>query len=405
MEVSAAAAESPAYAGLGQRSLAFLIDGLAWLIFIAMVLGSFPESTSDTVVGVVLLVLLTAAFNYFWLAEWRWGRTIGKAVVRIRVQHQDGGRPDLWPLTSRNALRLVDALGIGPVMISSSSHHQRLGDLAAKTVVVSDRDEPEPRRDPEPAAAATAPSPHPEPGAPEQPSNKPGGWARAVGIPAGRWRPIQVLFGCFLVIALLIVESGIVAVFDPGLDSLGSMLIVQSLVSVTLIAVAVWFAARRTSIPRGIRDLGLRRFAPKALLIAVGVFLSYIAIAAIYGAIVQPEQEDVTRDLGFDEGGAAAVLGGFLIVVASPLSEEIFFRGFMYGGLRRRLAPWAAALVSGLVFGMLHYTGAGSIGVVPILAFLGVILALLYERTGSLWPSILLHLANNTLALIALGAS
>jgi hypothetical protein len=407
--VSTAATEPLVYARLGQRTLAFAIDSLVWIFFIFMVLGNFPESTSDTVLGIVLLVLISAAFNYFWFAEWRWGRTIGKAVVRIRVRGDDGGDPELWPLTSRNFLRLVDALGIGPILIARSERHQRLGDRAAKTIVISDRGtpeaEPEPPPPPVPADPMLPPVPPGEPEGPGEPTNAPSRWKKAVGIPVGSWRPLQVLFACFLMIGFLIVESVIVSAFDPDLDSRGSMLAVQGMVAATLIGVAVWFAARRTSVAEGLRDLGLRRFAGSALGVTALAFLGYIVFAAIYGAFVQPEQEDITRDLGLDDGGLAAIAGGALVVVAAPLSEEIFFRGFMYGGLRRRLAPWAAALVSGLVFGMLHFTGPDSIGVIPPLAVLGALLALLYERTGSLWPPILLHAVNNALALVVLTSS
>jgi hypothetical protein len=59
---------------------------------------------------------------------------------------------------------------------------------------------------------------------------------------------------------------------------------------------------------------------------------------------------------------------------------------------------WAAALISSGIFGLLHYTDPDSIAVVPQLALLGVLLAWLYERTGSLWPPIILHVLNNAIA-------
>jgi membrane protease YdiL (CAAX protease family) len=58
----------------------------------------------------------------------------------------------------------------------------------------------------------------------------------------------------------------------------------------------------------------------------------------------------------------------------------------------------AAALVSGLIFGALHAT-TGITAVPPLMVF-GVILALLYEKTGSIWPGILLHMLNNSIALL-----
>jgi len=85
-------------------------------------------------------------------------------------------------------------------------------------------------------------------------------------------------------------------------------------------------------------------------------------------------------------------------VIAAPVSEEVCFRGMLFGGLRTRMPRIAAALLSGLIFGALHaLTG---ISAVPPLIFFGFVLALLYEKTGSIVPGILLHMLNNSIALI-----
>jgi membrane protease YdiL (CAAX protease family) len=94
-----------------------------------------------------------------------------------------------------------------------------------------------------------------------------------------------------------------------------------------------------------------------------------------------------------------------LIIVAAPISEEIFFRGLMFTGLRRRLSLWPAAAITAILWAALHYTGPESIGVVPQLAVLGLLLAWLYEYTGSLWPPILMHAVNNGLAFAILTAT
>jgi membrane protease YdiL (CAAX protease family) len=65
---------------------------------------------------------------------------------------------------------------------------------------------------------------------------------------------------------------------------------------------------------------------------------------------------------------------------------------------------WPAAIVSGLIFGVLHLT-AGDIGVALQLSILGVIFAWMYERSGSLWVPIGLHTVNNTIAFISLISS
>lgn len=81
--------------------------------------------------------------------------------------------------------------------------------------------------------------------------------------------------------------------------------------------------------------------------------------------------------------------------VAAPICEEIFFRGMVFRYLRARWPLWAAAPVSALVFGAAHVNPASGLLIVPVIAFIGLMLALVYERTGSLTNSILMHALNN----------
>jgi membrane protease YdiL (CAAX protease family) len=84
-------------------------------------------------------------------------------------------------------------------------------------------------------------------------------------------------------------------------------------------------------------------------------------------------------------------------VILAPISEETCFRGMLYGGLRERLPKIPAALIVGLIFGGLHaLTGVSA---VPPLMVFGFLLCLLYEKTGSIVPGILLHMLNNSVAL------
>jgi len=99
---------------------------------------------------------------------------------------------------------------------------------------------------------------------------------------------------------------------------------------------------------------------------------------------------------------AAAAFFGILWVVA--LSEEFFFRGLLYGAVRRRMHPVFAIPLSGGFFAALH--PQGGTGLVAVF-LLGCALAGLYEWRRSLWPGIVLHALNNgvilwaTLALFA----
>ena len=88
----------------------------------------------------------------------------------------------------------------------------------------------------------------------------------------------------------------------------------------------------------------------------------------------------------------AALASAFDGMIWASLVEEIGFRGLLYVTLRVRLLPFPAALLSGLIFGMVHpYSMAGFIEV----AWTGVILAIGYEKCRSLWPCIIAHFFNN----------
>jgi membrane protease YdiL (CAAX protease family) len=251
---------------------------------------------------------------------------------------------------------------------------------------------------------------HPGPPAPDEGWSDPGPAGTARG-----WGPGRVAIGIATLLVATLFEVGIVSAFDPGLESLAGRLVTQALLAITLVVVAFALTADpRCGIVRP-ATVGLRRplRAPFGLGSSLGTtagafvaaaiaYLSYIAVAAVYSNLLHPEQKDITRDLGFGDGGFGTAAAALLIVIAAPLSEEIFFRGFIFGGLRRRLPFVAAALISAAIFGVFHYTGAGSLAVLPQLAFLGFALAWVYEQTGSIYPAIAIHVTNNLLAFIVL---
>jgi membrane protease YdiL (CAAX protease family) len=139
--------------------------------------------------------------------------------------------------------------------------------------------------------------------------------------------------------------------------------------------------------------LGVRRFKPSALKWMGAAIGAYLLFAFLYSLlIVEPHQEDIA------EGFGAIPVQILLIVIAAPISEEIAFRGMLFGGLREKLPRLVAALIAGVVFGGLHaLTGVSA---VPPLIVFGFVLSLLYEKTGSIVPGIVLHMLNNSVALL-----
>jgi uncharacterized protein len=146
-------------------------------------------------------------------------------------------------------------------------------------------------------------------------------------------------------------------------------------------------------LPEVLERLGVRTFRPSALKWMAAAVGAYLLFAALYSLLlVQPHQKDIAEAFG------AVPVQVLLIVIASPVSEEVCFRGMLFGGLRERMPRLGAALLSGLIFGGLHAI-TGATAVPPLIVF-GLLLALLYEKTGSIVPGIILHMLNNGVALL-----
>ncbi len=89
------------------------------------------------------------------------------------------------------------------------------------------------------------------------------------------------------------------------------------------------------------------------------------------------------------------IYASIFAAVAGPIMEEIFFRGFMYNALKKKMGILLSMLLTSIIFSLLH---AHLIGIVPIL-ILGLLLNYLYEKTGSLIPSIVVHITHNLASL------
>ncbi|WP_251343197.1 RDD family protein [Haloplanus halophilus] len=151
-----AATDRAEYCGIGIRGVAIGIDSFVWfaLLFVAItvtgvVTGQVETgaqgvhtSLSGTPGSIALGLWVVLTLGYHALCEWRFGKTIGKALVNIRVASTDGSAPSLGAALIRNVARLVDWLPslylVGIAGMVLSDRRQRLGDRLAGTTVVSD---------------------------------------------------------------------------------------------------------------------------------------------------------------------------------------------------------------------------------------------------------------------------
>jgi len=213
---------------------------------------------------------------------------------------------------------------------------------------------------------------------------------------ASGWGPGDALLGLLYAFGAFLI-GGILIYPITGTDGLDAQLGGQAVLEIALVSVAFGFARAKSPLPPW-EALGLR--APKRGWIGVaaaGYAIYFVFVIAVVEILGSPEQTDVADQLGFDQSVFAAIAAAALIVFIVPFCEELFFRGFFYGGMRRRLPFALAAPISAVLFGAVHLGEANLIAGLQ-LAFLGLVLATVYERTGSLWSNIAIHAVNNALA-------
>ncbi|HSI80296.1 MAG TPA: CPBP family intramembrane glutamic endopeptidase [Solirubrobacterales bacterium] len=225
-------------------------------------------------------------------------------------------------------------------------------------------------------------------------------------LPAPAWGPMRVLAGLLVMLLGVLIAGSLASLVDPDVETLGATLALQAIVAAVFLGIA-FYAANPAPGPAAPSALGLRAPLRPAIKVAVAAYLVYIACALVINAALEPEQEDIARDLGLGEGVLGSIAAGFLIIVAASVTEEVFFRGFVFAGLRSRMPFVVAASISAVIWALLHFNPdnpAGSWGVVVQLTVLGIALAWVYERTGSIWPSIGIHAVNNALAFAILAS-
>jgi membrane protease YdiL (CAAX protease family) len=135
------------------------------------------------------------------------------------------------------------------------------------------------------------------------------------------------------------------------------------------------------------------------LLLAPAAFIVYILLSFLLTSIASHfpfYNVNQVQDTGFSglSHGYEYFLAFFTLVIVAPFSEEILFRGYLLGKLRKYVPIWASILITSLLFGLVHFAWNVSVDVFA----LSIVLCLLRIQTGRLWPSIVLHMIKNGIA-------
>ncbi|MGD1993702.1 MAG: type II CAAX endopeptidase family protein [Anaerolineae bacterium] len=161
-----------------------------------------------------------------------------------------------------------------------------------------------------------------------------------------------------------------------------------------LVVPAWWLTVRKYNVSWS--ALGLRGFGGRTLGIGCGLMLLSFGFNLVYSSLLSlfglQAQIDWVALFGEVSSPVPLLFGGVLV---APLVEEIFFRGFVFAGLRKRYGWKPAGLISAGLFAVVHLQ---PLAVVPIL-ILGMIFAYLYHRSESIWPAVVMHVLTNGIGL------
>jgi membrane protease YdiL (CAAX protease family) len=145
---------------------------------------------------------------------------------------------------------------------------------------------------------------------------------------------------------------------------------------------------------RSLTALGLR--APRitdllwAIVGTIGMMTAAELAAWLQGVLFHLKSDEVAVHWLRSAHGPILVGFAFLACVAAPFFEELVFRGFVFNAFLRYMPAWGAALFSSILFGLVHWQRGNEGAIIPLAAS-GIVLAVVYYRTGSLPASMLTH--------------
>lgn len=146
----------------------------------------------------------------------------------------------------------------------------------------------------------------------------------------------------------------------------------------------------------GLRQMSMKRAALYALLAlivtVIGMMIGTMALSAWSGGkMPDPSTQETVQ--AFEKSGSLPfrIMLGFMAVITAPITEELIFRGFLYGVVKRSTDRWFAAVFTAVIFAVVHMH-AGS---APQLCMLGLGLAIAYEQSGCLLVPIFMHMMFN----------
>jgi membrane protease YdiL (CAAX protease family) len=165
----------------------------------------------------------------------------------------------------------------------------------------------------------------------------------------------------------------------------------------------LWFLAVRK------RDVKLYNFGfrwigtGKTILWVICAYVFYLGLGTLFiilfynfglGSLGFEPQSNIFDLFGREPLGV--IIAFVIALIIAPLTEELFFRGFMLQTISKIISPIWGIILTALIFAAVHFEFQS---IAPLI-ILSLVLNILYVKTRSIWPGIVFHILNNTIAFI-----
>lgn len=218
---------------------------------------------------------------------------------------------------------------------------------------------------------------------------------RGIG-PSRHPAPVYIFGGLLGLMAYIVVAGGSAYLFERVLGwGTSGQLLANAIGWVPAVVVAAKLEHHsRTPSLASAPVFGLTAWVP-VMLVLIPLGLLNVAVLDACGLAAPPQAVMAAFQ------GAPSVAERILFIVSvcaiAPVCEELIFRGVLYRGMRDMAGKAPAVVGSALLFTAIHLTPTHALGIFTV----GCVLALLYERTGTIVAPMVLHAAHNTLALFS----
>ena len=209
---------------------------------------------------------------------------------------------------------------------------------------------------------------------------------------------VVILF-MFFGYMLIMIESCLLRIIPVLKNENFRMIVNSSILDVLAIVFMLYFTVSQYGERMTALGISLKNFLKNVFYGVVGYIaaipvLAVILIAtAIFTNLIKyvPEKQVVVELFLNEKNASFLVYTSLFAAIAGPIIEEMFFRGFMYNAFKKYMNKIYAMIITAALFAALH---AHPVGFLPIMV-LGILLAYLYEKTGTLVSSVTVHMMHN----------